>query len=424
MQLGQARQLALNIKPPPSHLIGLPILAKMSFDGSSLAPVWNDLIERLREEPADANALLDLSTIALLQGRPSDQLELQAAAFNLQRLFRQRSAPDDNPSLKLLAFMAPGDFMANMPVEFLLHGSNIQLDAIYVSPHTPIEPPPEHDVALVAVTESDNNRPILQKLAKHLRVWCRPVINHPDQIARLTRAGTWDVLKSAASIAIPMNCRIGRTQLTMLGCQAIAIEAVLDGATFPIIARPVSSHAGNGLEKLESPSEINNYLRKQQDAEFYIAPFVDYRSPDGLFRKYRIVLIDGIPFASHMAISSHWMIHYLNAGMIESADKRAEEARFMENFDRDFAVRHAAAFKAISQRTGLRYLPFDCGETKDGRLLVFEVGAGMIVHSMDLPQLFPYKRAHMEKIFQAFHSMLGEPVRWLEGAGMTAAALG
>src|ERR1700680_1865526 len=97
------------------------------------------------------------------------------------------------------------------------------------------------------------------------------------------------------------------------------------------------------------------YLRERAEGEFYIAPFVDYRGPDGLFRKYRIALIDGEPFACHMAISEHLMVHYLKAGMRESAEKRAEEARFMAGFDNDFRRRHATAFRAIAERVGLDY---------------------------------------------------------------------
>jgi len=147
-------------------------------------------------------------------------------------------------------------------------------------------------------------------------------------------------------------------------------------------------------------------LHTRPEVEFYISRFVDYRGTDGLFRKYRIVLIEGRPFVCHMAISSHWMIHYLNAGMSESPEKRAEEARFMESFDGDFAHRHAAAFRAIYERMGLDYLGIDCGETADGSLLIFEVDSNMIVHAIDPVEVFPYKQPQMRKVFTAFRSML------------------
>jgi hypothetical protein len=38
--------------------------------------------------------------------------------------------------------------------------------------------------------------------------------------------------------------------------------------------------------------------------------------------------------------------------------------------------------------------------------VIFEVGTAMIIHSMDPPDLFPYKRPQMEMVFKAFQNML------------------
>ena len=135
------------------------------------------------------------------------------------------------------------------------------------------------------------------------------------------------------------------------------------------------------------------------------------RSADGMFRKYRIALIEGRPFACHMGVSEHWMIHYLNAGMRESAPKRAEEARFMAEFDQDFAKRHARAFDALTEHVGLEYFGIDCGETPEGELLIFEADVAMIVHAMDPPDLFPYKGPQMRKVFDAFQTMLASAAK-------------
>jgi hypothetical protein len=108
-----------------------------------------------------------------------------------------------------------------------------------------------------------------------------------------------------------------------------------------------------------------------------------------------------------MAISSHWMIHYLNADMADSAAKRAEEAHFMASFDEGFAQRHAAALRTIADTLGLEYVCIDCAETTDGRLLIFEVDHAMIVHALDPVDVFPYKQPQMRKVFAAFRAMLG-----------------
>jgi hypothetical protein len=340
-------------------------------------------------------------------GRRDDRLTLQAHALGLPRLYRQRPAPAGDAGIRLLAFMAPGDFLANTPVEFMLEGANVTLDMVYVVPGLPLpQPLPEHDVALVAVTELEQNRAALSEIAALVPSWPRPVLNAPDRIARLTRDGTWALLESAPGLFFPMNARIDRDSLGRVARGELAIAAWLDGGSFPIIARPVDSHAGEGLARLDGRAGIDPFLRDQPACEFFIAPFVDYRGPDGLFRKYRVALIEGRPYACHMAISSHWMIHYLNAGMMESADKRAEEARFMAEFDGDFAIRHRDALATIAARIGLDYVTMDCAEMPDGRLLVFEAGNGMIVHAMDPPDLFPYKRPQMHKVFAAFEAML------------------
>ena len=100
------------------------------------------------------------------------------------------------------------------------------------------------------------------------------------------------------------------------------------------------------------------------------------------------------------------MIHYLNADMIDNERNRAEEAAFMQNFDAGFGARHREALREIARRCELDYLLIDCGETPDGRLLIFEVGNAMIVHAMDPEHVFPYKAGQMKKLFGAFQAML------------------
>ena len=125
----------------------------------------------------------------------------------------------------------------------------------------------------------------------------------------------------------------------------------------------------------------------------------------------RVVLIDGAPYAGHMGISTHWMIHYINADMTESAAKRAEEAQFMAGFEAGFARRHEQALRALAERLGLDYVVIDCAETRDGKLLIFELDTGAVLHSMDPVDLFPYKPPQMQKVFAAFRELLSRAVR-------------
>ena len=383
--------------------MGMRVLAKMAFEGTDLGPLSSTLIRRMVTEPDNAAVLMDLATIEQLFGNRADALRLQSEALQLSRLYRRPPDRVATTPLRLLALMAPGDFMANTPLEFLLEGSDVRLDMLYVVPGETLPAAiPEHDLAFVAVGESDENQPLLSEVEALVRSWPKPVLNAPGRIARLSRDGVCDLLQSAPGLAMSRTLRVDRAGLARIGEGEMPIE----GGKFPLIARPIGSHAGEGLTKLDAPAAIADYLAAHPAQEFYVARFIDYSSADGRFRKYRIALIEGRPYACHMGVSDHWMIHYLNAGMHESAEKRAEEARFMQDFDSDFARRHETAFRALAERVGLDYFGIDCGETREGELLIFETDVAMIVHSMDSPELFPYKRPQMRKVFDAFRALL------------------
>ena len=397
--------------------IGLAPLARVGFAGGDLLALGRRLIDRAKDTLAgDPDTLMDLSIIMQLAGNREGGLAVQADALKLQPIHRRLPANPSANGLRLLVFMAPGDFMANTPIEFLLEGSDVALDLLYLGPNIPApEQIPEHDLAFVGISESDENRPILEQLDTFIDSWPRPVLNRPDSIIRLTRDGTSALLRAAPGITIPRNTRIARDDLARLGRGEIDLRAILDDGTFPIIARPAASHAGQGLAKIENPSAIIEFLEDQPEADFYVARFVDYSGPDRQFRKYRIAFIDGRAYACHMAISSYWMVHYLNAGMTENEEKRAEEARWMENFEREFAPRHERAFRVLAERIGLDYFGIDCAETRDGALLIFEVDIGMIVHDMDAPDMFPYKKKQMPKVFAAFRDLLAGASRRAPG---------
>jgi glutathione synthase/RimK-type ligase-like ATP-grasp enzyme len=395
--------------------IGIAKLSKMMFDGEDLTPLWRELIGKYIYRRDDAAALMDLATVEQLFGNLDDGLARQAEALELRRLYLSHCVAAA-PTLRLLAFAAPGDLGTNAPLEFLLEGSDVALGTLYIVPGRPLpEPLPAHDLALTAVGDSEANRPILAEISRLAETWRRPVLNRPERISRLARERLFVLLAGVPGLVMPATLRVARTDLARMGAGA-AIRDILPDSGFPVIVRPVDSHAGHGLKKLADAGEIAGYLALRPEACFYLSRFVDYRSGDGLFRKYRIVFIDGRPYACHMAIAEQWMIYYLNANMKESAAKRAEEARFMADFDNDFARRHKAALSAIAARVGLDYFGIDCAETTDGALLLFEADVAMIVHAMDSPELFPYKHPQMRKVFDAFAAMLRRRSRSMPAA--------
>ncbi len=389
----------------PGALMGLAPLARMAFEGADLNPVKSALLERLQRNDNDANALMDLATVSQFLGQRRMGLSMQAFALDIQRVFRVACAAD--PGIRLLGIFTPGDLAQNNALEFLVEGSDIRLDMLYVRPGQPLPATlPEHDLAMVAVCETDGNRPLLRYIEKLLQSWPRPVICAPHRIARLSRDGACRLLRHLPGVVMPATSRIDRRTLEKAARSGIPVTALAVDGGFPIIVRPVDSQKGRGLAKLDDAKAIAAYLERASENTFYAARYIDYRGPDGQFRKYRIVLIDGRPYACHMAISDRWVVHYMSAGMRESAAKRAEEERFFATFDDGFARRHGDALRSIAKCLELEYVGLDCAEAPDGKLLIFEVDSGMTVHSMDPPGIFPYKPPQMAKVFGAFRRML------------------
>lgn len=385
-----------------TQITGMNRIVPMAFRGQDLNPLWETMMARVTANPADAAAMMDLATTLQSLGRSEDARQVMEGALSLQRDFCVRHG--DGSGLRLLAFVTAGDFMANTPLDFLLDGSNCVLWLRYVDAETTsLDGLPEHDVAFMAVGESNENGPVLARLNDLLADWPYPIMNNrPGLINQMKRDNVHHLLSDEPSICSPVTKRLDRHALSLAAEGSHDSAELTDDLTYPVTIRPIGTHAGHGLVKLDDRADLQAYLASQSESEFYVAAFIDYSDGDGLYTKQRIVLINGRPFASHQATSQRWMVHYMNADMMADADKRAAEAAWMDAFDTDFAVRHAAAFEALHRKIGLDYFGMDCAETRDGRLLIFELDVAMIVHDMDDPELFPYKRPAMRKLFAAF----------------------
>ena len=384
--------------------VGLAPFLRMSIAGIDLQPLAQQMLAQAALAEDDANLWMNLSIATLCLGQRDMGLRLQAQALQMSRRYHLAAAQQP-PALRLLMLMAPGDVAANTPLECLLEDSDIDLDLLYLLPDGSVDGPlPEHDVLIVGLSELEEHRRMLNALEQSLAHWPRPVINAPQHNPSAGRDRASELLQDAPGLLIPPTLQASRAQLARIASGAARLPETFAGCDFALIVRPLGSHAGRDLEKIETPQAMANYLAHVSADDFFIARFIDYSDADGQFRKFRIALIDGQPFACHMAVSSHWMVHYVNAGMYEDASKRAEEARFMTQFD-DFVRRHGSALRAIHQRTQLDYLCIDCAQIQ-GQLLVFEIDHAMVVHAMDSEQLFPHKQTHMLKVKTAFRELL------------------
>lgn len=384
---------------------GLAPFLRLNLAGGDLRPIAQALLVQANDEQDNAPLWMNLATVFFAIGQRETGLAIQAQALLMRQTYLL-PAVRQPARLRLLLLMVAGDIAANTPLDCLLEDCDIDLICHYATPEQPLPAElPAHDAVLVAIGEGVENLAVLKLLAARLRNWFRPVINAPEHIPNTERRTASDLLQGVPGLLMPPTREVSRDFLLGLRDGAASLAEVFADCRLPIILRPVGSHAGRDLARIDDLAGLRRYLADVPDAGFYLSPFIDYSDANGVFRKFRIALIDGQPFACHMGISTNWMIHYLNAGMYEDAAKRAEEEVFMSAFAA-FAERHGEALKAIWQRSQLDYLCIDCAETADGALLVFEIGHAMVVHAMDPVDLFPYKQEHMGKVKRAFENYL------------------
>jgi hypothetical protein len=230
----------------------------------------------------------------------------------------------------------------------------------------------------------------------------KPLLNRPEAVARTARHLLPTTLLGIDHVDVPAVLRLGRNDFgdARLGARFAAI-----GGSFPALLRPAGAHGGRGVSLIETAEALADIPPGPSDSH-YLTAYRDCRSADRHVRKYRIIFVDREPFPCHLAISEHWLVHYFSADMRRSPWKRAEEQRFLEDPASVLGEKAMAAIAAIGRRLDLDFSGIDFAIDGDGRVVVFEANATMLVHLRESRDVFAYKHVHVPRIFQAFETML------------------
>ncbi|MEN3751704.1 hypothetical protein ABC733_00350 [Mangrovibacter sp. SLW1] len=385
----------------PTEFLGMAPFLRMSIAGEEFTQFAQDLIVQVQQHPDNAILWMNLATVMQCLEDTETALEIQRQALSMQRVYTY-PAKQQPAKLRLLMLMVPGELSVNVPLDCLLENSDIELIYYFITSQMPFEAPiPEHDLLMTGISATTENQALLHELEKITSQWPVPVINSPEHVQKSERLAASALLQNKPGLTIAQAHPVTREALSLV----VSEQANLPGCDFPVILRPAGSHGGHGLEKITHRDELASYLERVQVNSYFLSRFIDYSNEDGQFRKYRLSLIDGVAYGCHMAISSNWMVHYVNASMYQDPQKRAEEARFFNEFAQ-FSARHQQALQAIYETTQLDYLGIDCGETPEGDLLVFEIDPAMVVHAMDSEEMFPHKQIHMNKVKNACRDLL------------------
>lgn len=348
--------------------------------------------QALTHNPAEITAHRNLAVL-LAPSAPELARRHRNAAFLRRQIFFTAAPPDARTVLVLTCVAA-----ASLPLEHLLPRTSYAQIHWFIDHATPDQDReiPPHDLIFNAIGDPDLMPPLRPPVRRLLVKAGKPSFNDPERVRLTHRSALPALLDGIADIVVPNVLRIvgnARDAPAWRSCMAL-----------PVLVRPVGSHGGDGLHKAGTAAEVETATAGHEAS--YLTEFIDSRkSQDGYFRKYRAIFVDRVPYPYHLAIGPHWMTHYWTAGMETDPVRRDEEQNFLANPESAIGTRAMTALAAIGVRLDLDYAGIDFAILPDGRLLVFEANATMLVHPEQNP-IFAYKNQSTARILAAFETML------------------
>jgi len=348
----------------------------------------------LKLDPTMAIAHQNLSCILLERGEKEEARVHRDLAYRQQCVFFA-PAPEEQRRVLILH----GSGYGNVPLKWLIPqqvNTSIFWFVEYTTPATLLSMP-SYDVIFNAVGDADMDGPTFAMTCAFMQASTLRMLNNPHRVAATRRDRLPRLLDGIAGIDTPPVIRVTNVDEAVAGIAA-------SGMAFPVLLRPIGSHGGKGLHWLDGPGGLRAIEPGVADA-WYLSPARDYRSADGYWRKYRMIFVDRRPYPYHLAISSHWLVHYVTADMVSDPAKRAEEQRFLREPDAVLGAAAMASIQAIGERMDLDYAGIDFSILPDGRVLVFEANATMLVHPEREPE-FAYKNPSVQNIVNAFEALM------------------
>ena len=141
--------------------------------------------------------------------------------------------------------------------------------------------PARYDCVLNLVTDPDQHPRTLETMRKLLRGFKGRVINRPEAVQRSTRDQVAKRLAGIEGLRVP---RVLRLHNPKPGAAAAAAERA--GLAFPLIVRRAGTHTGDIIGLVDKSEALDAACGERGD--FILTEFVDFRSEDGLYRKYRL----------------------------------------------------------------------------------------------------------------------------------------
>ena len=259
-----------------------------------------------------------------------------------------------------------------------------------------------YEVLVNLITEPEQSSRTLDNLRKILRGVPGRVVNRPEAVLRSTRDQVARLLTGVPGLIVPKAVRLGG------GKPALAARALQNaGIEPPIILRQAGTHGGKILGCFDT---VDTAVAALEGGKEHLATqFVDFRSPDGLYRKYRVFFIGPQVILRHRLVSDSWNVHASDRGrfMAERPKLIAEESALFEAEGDALPAGVTQVLDAVREKMPLDFFGMDFGVTGDKEVVLFEANATMSFFPFSSDPQFDYLMRCFAPAQAAFRQLLG-----------------
>ena len=278
---------------------------------------------------------------------------------------------NDHPVRILKLMSAAG---GNIPLDEVLTPFRFEVTGLIVEFADRLPPADGYDMVVNAIGDADRCARGLQAAAALLQQSSVRVLNPPERIVPTGREALAERLGGLEGVRTP---RVRSMPRALFRAEKAAAMLAEQGWQCPLLLRAMGYHSGHHFTLVETFDQVDAAGAALPGEHLLVIEWLDGRGTDGLFRKYRAMLLAGEVFPLHLAISRQWKVHYFSADMAVSEAHRAEELRYLADPAGVIGAPAMTALRRIGEALGLDYAGIDFALDGHGTVLVFEANATM-----------------------------------------------
>ena len=390
------------VRHHPENPMGRVNLANLLFSMDEQEQAREHLDAALRLDPDHVHAHRGMSNLLAAAGDKGGARWHRDRGFRTRFLTTLPYRGDKAPVRVLLLVSAVG---GNTPMTSFLDDQLFETHVLVTEYYDPKVPLPPHDVVFNSVGDADICREGLEAACMVVRRTQRPVINHPLAVLKTGRLSNVMRLHSVPNVVVPKMAAFKRRMLTGPGASAFVASG---GITFPLLVRAPGFHTGQHFFLVRDLRDLISTVSRIPGDDVWLIEQLDARDVNGMYRKLRVMMIDGQLYPLHLAISKDWKVHYFRADMADSPENRVVDGEFLNDMESAIGAPAVAALDRVCATLDLDYAGIDFAVNAAGKVLFFEANATMVMAPLSADPKWDYRRPAFDSVFAAVRRMIVE----------------